>query len=201
MQAAEVEPSPHSHLNPRLNPSQPQPRRLHPSSPLPLPVTLSRLSRQAHCNERLLPEAGAWLQEPPKVAIEFRQWISRLAHAFPVGSQSAHLFGSRSHGNEIDPWFNASQLSWLVDAEGRMLVRDVIKLEELEKRWPHLQRSICGLRGVAYGTDPTATARRNPSAHKHYSYYYDEVARRIVERYVAADLQAFGYKFEDIVDK
>ena len=89
----------------------------------------------------------------------------------------------------------------LVVGSGRMLVRDVIKLEELEKRWPHLQRSICGLRGVAYGTDPTATARRNPSAHKHYSYYYDEVARRIVERYVAADLQAFGYKFEDIVDK
>ena len=114
--------------------------------------------------------------------------------AFPPGTKDAHLFGSRSHGNERDPWFNASQLSWLVDASGRLLVQTVIKLEELEQRWPELQRQICGFAHTPYAED--AELRRNPSSHSHYSTYYDDATRRIVESYVASDLQAFGYRFE-----
>ena len=72
----------------------------------------------------------------------------------------------------------------------------MIRLEDLEAKWPTLQAAICGLRGVAYGTDPTAAARRNPSKHRHYSFYYDEESRRIVEAHTAPDLQAFGYTFE-----
>ena len=73
---------------------------------------------------RMLPEAGAWLDDPPAVARRFQAWIKRLAAAFPVGTPHAHPFGARSHGNERDPWYNASQHSWLVDASGRTLVRD-----------------------------------------------------------------------------
>ena len=39
--------------------------------------------------------------------------------------------------------------------------------------------------------------RSNPSRHKHYSFYYDAETRRIVHDYMAADLKAFGYTFED----
>jgi len=151
--------------------------------------------RPQHCEERRLPEAGAWLKDNAQVAVKFRVWIHALADAFPAGTPQAHLFGSRSHGNELDSWFNASQISWLVDADGRQLVKEVIKLEELKEHWPKLQRAICGLAKVPYA-DPTAEARRNPSRHEHYSYYYDEHTRQIVGAYAAADLAAFGYTFE-----
>ena len=114
---------------------------------------------------------------------------------FPPSSRDAHLFGARSHGNEIDPWFNASQLSWLVDASGKLLVNDVIKLEELESRWPTLQTHICGFARSAYAED--SNLKRNPSSHGHYSEYYDTETRRVVEAHMAADILAFGYQFEE----
>jgi hypothetical protein len=131
----------------------------------------------------------------PQVARRFRDWLRALAGAFPIGTPKAHLFGARSHGNELLPWYNASQLSWLVDASGKRLVTDVFKLEELEERWPQLQGAVCGLASTPYG-DPAATSRRNPSKHRHYSYYYDEETRKIVEAYAAADFAAFNYTFE-----
>ena len=107
----------------------------------------------------------------------------------------AHFFfGARSHGNELDRWFNASQISWLVDGAGKLLVKDVIKLEELEAAWPRLQARICGFAHTPYAAD--AGLRRNPSSHGHYSEYYDAATRRIVDEYMGVDLRVFGYKFE-----
>jgi len=151
--------------------------------------------RPSHCEERRLPAAGPWLSDKAQVATKFRSWIRTLADAFPLGTARAHLFGARSHGNELDPWYNASQLSWLVDQSGNLLVDEVVRLEELRARWPRLQKAICGLGATPYNADPQATARRNPSHHEHYSYYYDEPTRRIVEGFMAADLVAFNYTF------
>ena len=125
---------------------------------------------------------------------KFRTWIREMAAVYPAGSPSAHLFGSRSHGNERDPWFNASQLSWLVDARGALLVKRVIKLEELEAAWPALQKEICGFQSTTYRE--AADVKRNPSSHAHYSTYYDDATRKITAAYVKADLDAFGYAFE-----
>ena len=149
--------------------------------------------RAEHCELRKLPAPGAWLRDPEQSKLKFRQWLHDMRAAFPPGSKDAHLFGSRSHGNEADGWFNASQTSWLVDARGSELVNEVIRLEDLEAAWPRLQRAICGLRGVAYADNGL---RKNPSRHTHYSYYYDDAARRIVDEYMAIDLQRFGYAFE-----
>merc|ERR1712070_781233 len=98
--------------------------------------------------------------------------------AHPVNSKDAHFFGARSHGNELDPWYNASQLSWLIDGSGARLV-EVIRLEDLEAMWPKLRASICGLEHASYNqvAHGTSTARRNPSHHLHYSHYYDEATR------------------------
>lgn len=115
--------------------------------------------------------------------------------AFPPGYKDQHLFGSKSHGNEHDAWFNASQVSWMVDASGKLLVDDVFKLEELVQAWPKLQARICGLRNVPY-SDPSVSIKKNPSSHGHYSLYYDDQTRNTVAEYMAADLAAFGYTFE-----
>jgi hypothetical protein len=151
-------------------------------------------ARPPHCEERMLPAPGPWLRDRAQSIAKFRTWIAALAKRFPSNTREAHLFGSRSHGNERDAWFNASQLSWLVDESGKVLVHDVIKLEELESSWPKLQRHICGLAHSPYASD--ADVRRNPSSHAHYSEYYDEPTKRLVDAYVAADLRAFGYTFE-----
>ena len=82
-----------------------------------------------------------------------------------------------------------------MDGHGKLLVKDVIKLEDLQRSWPVLQGQICGLSSKRFEDD--ADLRRNPSTHAHYSIYYDDQTRKIVEAYVAADLKAFGYTFED----
>ncbi|KAL1504932.1 hypothetical protein AB1Y20_008699 [Prymnesium parvum] len=149
--------------------------------------------RPAHCELRKLPAAGAWLKIPAEATRKFRAWVRDLYAAFPPGHKDAHLFGARSHGNERDPWYNASQISWLIDGEGKLLVDRVIKLEELEAQWPLLQREICGLANVPYADNGL---RRNPSSHGHYSEYFDDDTRRIVAEYMAADILYFGYAFE-----
>ena len=151
-------------------------------------------ARPPHCEERKLPSPGEWLKDHAQVVTKFRTWIREMAAVYPAGSPSAHLFGSRSHGNERDPWFNASQLSWLVDARGALLVKRVIKLEELEAAWPALQKEICGFQSTTYRE--AADVKRNPSSHAHYSTYYDDATRKITAAYVKADLDAFGYAFE-----
>ena len=87
-------------------------------------------SRPIHCEQRRLPAPGTWLSDPAESGARFRAWLRDMRATFPPGSRNAHFFGSRSHGNENDAWFNASQLSWLVGPDGRtILVDDVIKLE------------------------------------------------------------------------
>ena len=75
------------------------------------------------------------------------------------------------------------------------MVNDVFKLEELSAAWLTLQAKVCGLRGVPYA-NAANSVRRNPSTHGHYSFYYDDETRKIMTDYMQADLDAFGYTFE-----
>ena len=106
--------------------------------------------RPDHCDKRLLPQAGPWLRDFGAARARFQRWLLDMGAAFPPGHKEQHLFGARFHGNERDAWYNASQISWFVDAQGTLLVDDVFKLEELEAHWPTLQQKICALRGVPY---------------------------------------------------
>ena len=76
---------------------------------------------------------------------------------------------------------NSSQLALLDAARGP----SVFGLLDEECRTPN-------------GSDAKYVAKMHDqlSSHAHYSEYYDEKTRRIVEAYVGADLRAFGYTFE-----
>jgi hypothetical protein len=96
------------------------------------------------CSTRFLPSGqGDWLDDNTKAIPAFQKWMARLNEAFPTGHPANYLFGSMAHGNDETPWFNASQLSWLVDRSGLVLVDQVIKLEELADKWSQLTNDLC----------------------------------------------------------
>ena len=144
--------------------------------------------QKTRCKERFLPSYGPWLEEPAEAIPKFREWMHQLDENFPVGHPKNYLFGSMAHGNDENSWYNASQLSWMVDGIGELMVEKVVKLEELSTEWENLMHNMC--------TDKIPLSHANPSKHTHYSAYYDAAAQDVVARHMAADIKQFGYRFE-----
>jgi len=128
----------------------------------------------------------------------FRAWARHVHRVHPPHSSEAWRFTTAdAHGNEQARGFNASQISWLVDGSGALLVDTVYKLEELRGRWPELQAMVCGLRGVPYErvrVEPAIVALDHPSKHRDAAEYYDDATSAIVGEFMAADVAAFGYQ-------
>jgi hypothetical protein len=146
-------------------------------------------TKKDRCKERFIPMAGAWEKDPELAIPAFRKWMKDLDDNYPPSHPKNYLFGSMAHGNDENAWFNASQLSWLVDERGQVLVDKVIKLEELTAEWKGLMHDLCA-------DDKLEASHANPSVHTHYSEYYDEVTKDVVDRHMAPDVAYFGYKFE-----
>ena len=151
----------------------------------------------------------------------FRTWAAHVRRTHPPGSREEWRFTTAdAHGNEQARTFNASQLSWLVDHRGQILVtcrahsafgcplsppryawalsqvNAIYKLEELQARWPELQAHVCGLKGIPYHrlrTEPAILALDHPSKHTDAADYYDDATAAIVAEYMAPDIRAFGY--------
>ena len=127
----------------------------------------------------------------------FREWVRHARRSHPPHAADAWRFTTREgHGNEQAPGFNASQISWLVDEGGKLIVREVYRLEDLERRWPELQGHVCGLRGISYRSayeHPAVRAMDHASRHAPFAQYYDAETSGIVGEYMAPDVRAFGY--------
>ena len=96
----------------------------------------------------------------------FRSWVRHAGRTFPPGRRRVALHDVRRPRQRARADTNASQLSWLVDEKGRLLVDEIIRLEDLERRWPQLQERVCGLRGTAYRAardHPAIRAMDHPS--------------------------------------
>lgn len=140
--------------------------------------------------QRLLPDFyREWKDNPAEVRFQFQAWVHRLHQAHPVGSKQEFQFSSLAHGNDEEAHFNASQSSWFSDAQGRMMVQDIVKLEELNQEWPRLSKQICAPPG-------TTVSHRNSREHAHYSSFYDDATIEIVRKYSEPDIRRWGYKFE-----
>ena len=120
------------------------------------------------------------------------------------------------HGNDKDPWFNASQMSWLIDQRGETLVDHVIRLEDLQQQKQSL--AVCDMSGLHHAS-PTAMnfysspkpislhqahlcadhldlTFANPSTHLDYPMYYDNSTSQILQSYMKEDIKLFHYKFK-----
>jgi len=77
--------------------------------------------------------------------------------------------------NEQDPFAN---------------VNYIIRFENLADDF----RTVCGTLGIS----PTTLPRYNRSSREHYSKYYDDELRELVRMRFAAEIERFGYTFEQI---
>eukprot|EP01062_Namystynia_karyoxenos_P081685 TRINITY_DN9027_c0_g1_i3.p1 TRINITY_DN9027_c0_g1~~TRINITY_DN9027_c0_g1_i3.p1 ORF type:complete len:318 (+),score=35.35 TRINITY_DN9027_c0_g1_i3:83-955(+) len=125
--------------------------------------------------------------------------------------------------NEEWGYFGPLQWYWFTSPDGKILVDDVIKLEELERSWPKLQRRICGLAAVSFadhstrgrglnagrgafergGLPPESGLLANVSAQlagkpkRRRQDYYDNETRYQLAGLMALDIRNLNYSFDD----
>jgi hypothetical protein len=142
------------------------------------------------CAERLIPDIDLDSMSDEEKIEAFHVWIQKLYKKFPPGHPEHYRFGAAGHGNEIYSTFGASQTSWLVDAEGKMVIQDIFKLEELSQDISKLADNIPCLKN-----GPLDMAKENKtSKYPHYTLFaQDEVTKRIINEVFAEDFIHLGY--------
>jgi Sulfotransferase family len=94
------------------------------------------------------------------------------------------------HMIENPPWQHVlfqPQHSFVADANGRLLIDTIGRVEEMQKSYDEIAARI----GI-----PTASLERvNPSNRRNYRDYYDDALVEGVARLYARDLETFGYEF------
>ncbi len=82
-----------------------------------------------------------------------------------------------------------TQLAFLTDADGKVLVDFVAKFENLQNDADYIFKRI--------GIPPAVLPRKNTSRHHHYSWYYGPETIQLVYDLYKVDVDHFGYKFEN----
>ena len=83
-----------------------------------------------------------------------------------------------------------TQSSWLCDAEGRLLVDFVGRVE-------HIYDDL-GSVGRRLGLRPLELPQRNRSKHDDYRTYYNDRTREQVAEHFREDIERFGYTFDGL---
>jgi hypothetical protein len=86
--------------------------------------------------------------------------------------------------------FARPQVDYLVDASGRECVDYVGRFESLEDDYRVIRERL----GLSQRRLPHI---RHGTSHPHYSLLYSDATRDIVAERFAADIERFGYRFED----
>eukprot|EP01062_Namystynia_karyoxenos_P067266 TRINITY_DN6116_c0_g1_i2.p1 TRINITY_DN6116_c0_g1~~TRINITY_DN6116_c0_g1_i2.p1 ORF type:complete len:302 (+),score=92.09 TRINITY_DN6116_c0_g1_i2:81-986(+) len=143
---------------------------------------------------------------------DFQQWVRILHKSYPLGSPKERFWSvnPRLNINADSGYHGAAQWYWITDPSGKLLVKGVIKLEELEQHWPRLQSSICGLQAVSYaqhsahGRGLCAGSNGCPEGAgssvkqpKRRQDYYDNETRDIVAEHMQLDIDNLNYTFYD----
>lgn len=95
-----------------------------------------------------------------------------------------HSFREYAESVVADRW---TQMRWITDADGRLLVDYVGRFESLGSDLEYIL-SVLGLSGIT-------VPHINRTEHAPYETYYDAQARALIERASWADIEAFGYTF------
>ena len=153
-------------------------------------VSMGCDKRNSKCSERLIPTLDLDSISDEEKIEAFHDWILKLYKKFPPGSLDHYRFGAAGHGNEVYDTFGASQTSWLVDANGEMVIKDIYQLEELSKDISKLADNIPCLKN-----GPLDMAKENKtSKYPHYLLFAkDEQTKNIINEVFADDFKHLGY--------
>jgi len=161
------------------------------------------------CSERLIPNIRPkeMLQRSEEEKIElFHDWIWALYQKYPPGSKEHYFFGSKTQGNQENASFNATQTSWLVDENDKIVVKDIIQLEHLDENMDRLTENIPCLKGDNESEESRHREAQEKKESVEFSHtnvtpkYPDwklfaknERTRRIIEEVYKVDFDNFGY--------
>ena len=142
------------------------------------------------CQEREIPDIDLDSMTDEEKIEAFHVWIQTIYKKFPPGSPEHYRFGAAGHGNEIYKTFGASQTSWMVDSDGKMVVKDIYKLEELSKDISTMAEKIPCLKN-----GPLDMAKVNKtSKYPHYTLFAkNEATKKIINEVYADDFKNLGY--------
>ena len=172
-------------------------------------VNQCKTKSRSACTERNVPVGlnATALSEDEKIA-SFHAYFHKLYEQYPPGSDDHYLFGSKGHGNEKFPTLNATQTSWMVDADGAFAVGHVYQLERLGTHLETLGRDLpCLLEdGDNDKTNPgharrklVAMAKKNvtPKYPNYKLFGRNERTNRILREVFSVDYENFGYDYDE----
>ena len=84
--------------------------------------------------------------------------------------------------------FFGGDVNYYMFHAGRFAVNRVVRFENMQQDFDEVCNDI--------GIEPVQLPHINKTNHDHYTTYYTDETRRIVERVYAADISLFNYKFE-----
>eukprot|EP00522_Entomoneis_paludosa_P004477 CAMPEP_0172475438 /NCGR_PEP_ID=MMETSP1065-20121228/69870_1 /TAXON_ID=265537 /ORGANISM="Amphiprora paludosa, Strain CCMP125" /LENGTH=932 /DNA_ID=CAMNT_0013233641 /DNA_START=1 /DNA_END=2795 /DNA_ORIENTATION=- len=155
------------------------------------------------CRDRLIPQNvrgdGMFeLSDKDKIGA-FHQWVSDLYEEYPPTSKQHYYFGSKTQGNDENPEFNATQTSWLVDENDKIVVKEIIQLEHLDDSMHILTKNIPCLLGE--DQSPGSHPKGVEFSHKNKTPKYpdwklfakNKKTRRIINEVYEVDFKNFGY--------
>lgn len=163
------------------------------------------------CRDRLIPKEVRGnkmlaLSDEEKI-VAFHKWVNLLYEAYPPGSEEQYFFGSRSQGNQENKSFNATQTSWLVDNNDKIVVNDIYQLESIDEHMDKLTDAIPCLKeesdSKSKDLGETGRGKAVEFSHKNVTPKYpdwklfaqNERTRKIINQVYDVDFRNFGYEW------
>jgi hypothetical protein len=143
------------------------------------------------CEERLIPTLNLGSMSDEEKMDAFHEWILKVYKTYPPDTANHYRFGAAGHGNEVYNTFSSTQTSWLVDPDGKMVVKEIFHLEDLSNDISKLAENIPCLKSGPLEMDHS---NKTPNYPDYMLFAKNKQTRSIINEVFAEDFKILGYK-------